>query len=182
MQEMARTRGRIALATRAVREHVHNQYSRGVVRRAHRRLQRRACLRRSRIEQQPVSGHPVNAGHGLTAPGTVDQQVAKLDEQPLPGGRHTNVDRTAAGRQERQGLQGLALRADHQCQPPARRPTRRSPAPERRLTRRRREDAHVDVRDLQAARGEVVERALGVDRVVEDDGVDDQAERAELFF
>ena len=30
--------------------------------------------------------------------------------------------------------------------------------------------------------GDVIERALGVDRVVENDRVDDQAERAELFF
>ena len=30
--------------------------------------------------------------------------------------------------------------------------------------------------------GDVIERALGVDRVVEHDRVDDQAERAELFF
>ena len=30
--------------------------------------------------------------------------------------------------------------------------------------------------------GDVIEGALGVDRVVEDDRVDDQAERAELFF
>ena len=36
--------------------------------------------------------------------------------------------------------------------------------------------------DQQAARGEVVEGALGVDRVVEDDRVDDQAERSELFL
>jgi hypothetical protein len=33
-----------------------------------------------------------------------------------------------------------------------------------------------------AGGGEVVEGALGVDGVVEDDRVDDQAERAELFF
>jgi hypothetical protein len=31
-------------------------------------------------------------------------------------------------------------------------------------------------------RGDVIEGALGVDRVVENDGVDDQAERAELLF
>ena len=30
--------------------------------------------------------------------------------------------------------------------------------------------------------GDVIEAALGVDRVVEDDSVDDQSERAELFF
>src|SRR5450755_4719451 len=36
--------------------------------------------------------------------------------------------------------------------------------------------------DRQAAGAEVVECALGVDRVVEHDRVDDQAERAELFF
>jgi hypothetical protein len=42
----------------------------------------------------------------------------------------------------------------------------------------RAEPLDVDVVDLQAAGGEVVEGALGVDRVVEDD----QAERAELFF
>ena len=30
--------------------------------------------------------------------------------------------------------------------------------------------------------GDVIDGALGVDRVVEDDGVDDQAERVELFF
>ena len=30
--------------------------------------------------------------------------------------------------------------------------------------------------------GDVIDGALGVDRVVEDDGVDDQAERIELFF
>jgi len=30
--------------------------------------------------------------------------------------------------------------------------------------------------------GDVVEGALGIDRVVEDDRVDDQAERPELFF
>jgi hypothetical protein len=40
----------------------------------------------------------------------------------------------------------------------------------------------VYVVDQQAARGEVVEGALGVDRVVEDDRVDDQAERSELFL
>jgi hypothetical protein len=30
--------------------------------------------------------------------------------------------------------------------------------------------------------GDLIEGALGVDRVVEDDGVDDQAKRAELLF
>ena len=40
----------------------------------------------------------------------------------------------------------------------------------------------VGVLDREALLGQVVERALGVDRVVEDDRVDDQAERAELFF
>lgn len=46
----------------------------------------------------------------------------------------------------------------------------------------RAEPLDVDVVDLQADGGKVVEGALGVDRVVEDDRVDDQAERAELFF
>ena len=40
----------------------------------------------------------------------------------------------------------------------------------------------VCVVDQQAARGEVVEGALGVDRVAEDDRVDEQAERSELFL
>ena len=47
---------------------------------------------------------------------------------------------------------------------------------------KRTEPLDVGVVDLQAAGGEVVERSLGVDRVVEDDRVEDQAERAELFF
>ncbi len=46
----------------------------------------------------------------------------------------------------------------------------------------RAEPLDVAVVDRQAGGGEVVEGALGVDRVVEDDRVDDQAERAELFF
>jgi hypothetical protein len=46
----------------------------------------------------------------------------------------------------------------------------------------RAESLDVDIEDLQAAAGEVVESALGVDRVVEDDRVDDQAERAELLL
>jgi len=46
----------------------------------------------------------------------------------------------------------------------------------------RAEPLDVDVVDLQAGGGEVVEGALDVDRVVEDDRVDDQAERAKLFF
>ena len=46
----------------------------------------------------------------------------------------------------------------------------------------RAETLDVDVVDAHPGRGEVVEGALGVDRVVEDDRVDDQAERAELFF
>lgn len=46
----------------------------------------------------------------------------------------------------------------------------------------RAEPLDVDVVDLQAGGGEVVEGALGVDRVVEDDRVDDQAERAELLL
>ena len=44
------------------------------------------------------------------------------------------------------------------------------------------EPLDVRVVDRDVLPGEVVERALGVDRVVEDDGVDDQAERPELFF
>ena len=46
----------------------------------------------------------------------------------------------------------------------------------------RAEPLDVDVVDLQASGGDVVEGAPGVDRVVEDDRVDDQAERTELFF
>jgi hypothetical protein len=46
----------------------------------------------------------------------------------------------------------------------------------------RAEPLDVGVVDRQAAGGEVVKRALGVDRVVEDDRVDDQTERAKLFF
>jgi hypothetical protein len=47
----------------------------------------------------------------------------------------------------------------------------------------RAESLDVLVTGLGAGRGgDVVEGALGVDRVVEDDRVDDQAERAELFF
>ena len=46
----------------------------------------------------------------------------------------------------------------------------------------RAEPLDVRVIDPQAALGEVVERALGVDRVVEDDCVDDQAERSELLL
>jgi hypothetical protein len=46
----------------------------------------------------------------------------------------------------------------------------------------RAEALDFDVVDADPGRGEVVEGALGVDRVVEDDCVDDQAERAELFF
>lgn len=46
----------------------------------------------------------------------------------------------------------------------------------------RAEPLDVDVVDLQAGGGDVVGGTLGVDRVVEDDRVDDQAERAELFF
>jgi hypothetical protein len=44
------------------------------------------------------------------------------------------------------------------------------------------ESLNIDVVDLQAGGGEVVESSLGVDRVVEDDRVDDQAERSELLF
>jgi hypothetical protein len=40
----------------------------------------------------------------------------------------------------------------------------------------------VLVADGASGGGEVVERALGVDRVVEGDAVDDEAERGELFF
>ena len=36
--------------------------------------------------------------------------------------------------------------------------------------------------DLVPMAGKLVERSLGVDRVVEHDAVDDQAERADLFF
>jgi hypothetical protein len=54
--------------------------------------------------------------------------------------------------------------------PPATRPAQRA------------EPLDVDIVDLQPRGREVVECALGVDRVVEDDRVDDQAERAELFF
>ena len=46
----------------------------------------------------------------------------------------------------------------------------------------RAEPLDVDMVDLQAAGGKVVKGALGVDRVVEDDRVDDQAERAELLL
>ena len=46
----------------------------------------------------------------------------------------------------------------------------------------RAEPLDVDVVDLQAGGGEVVEGALGVDGVVEGDAVDDEAERGELFF
>jgi len=46
----------------------------------------------------------------------------------------------------------------------------------------RAEPLDVDVVDLQAAGGEVVDGALGVDRLVEDDRVDDQAERSELLL
>jgi hypothetical protein len=44
------------------------------------------------------------------------------------------------------------------------------------------EPLDVGVVDRQVVGGEVLECALGVDRVVEDDRVDDQAKRAELFF
>lgn len=44
------------------------------------------------------------------------------------------------------------------------------------------EPLNVGVIDCVTVRGEVVECPLGVDRVVENDRVDDQAERAELFF
>jgi hypothetical protein len=46
----------------------------------------------------------------------------------------------------------------------------------------RAETFDVFVSGVAAGGGDVIDRALGVDRVVEDDGVDDQAERVELLF